>query len=89
MTDMYYKYELCGFYSDPYSSLEEAQEAAEVEWESVVLSEGNPRDGEVFEDTAIMYTGVDGAEDILEEYVVTYEHYHGDRAEHFNQGDYL
>lgn len=87
-----YEYSIEGYeLSDgEYGSIDEAVNAAHEDWAEQCL-EGSPRNGEVFLGTLEIYEKTEyGIVEVpVLEDVVEYEHYHGDYAEHFHQGDYI
>lgn len=72
-----------------------AQEAADEWWSDYItemhdgLRNGDVIDGEII---LVRFHLDDDGEQVIDERVpavVEYEHYHGDRAEHFRQSDYI
>ena len=93
MTDTYWEYELSmDLESDgEYESQERAQAAADEAWAEHIHEVCVPRNGEVWEDTFVLREYEFGDSTPIQEIEgeVYYEHYHGDREEHFRQGDYI
>ncbi len=80
----YYEFDLLGNMSNnEYETAAEAEHAADLAWEDGVTDDCSPQNGEVWEDTAIIY-GLDEEDEVVTQYdyEVEYEHYHGDMAEH-------
>ena len=92
--DTYYEFNLFGDTSEGrYKSREQAIAAANNEHAAHIVDSCYPSNGEVWEETIdILEVTVfeDGDVSVKDTDVeIQYEHYHGDRAEHFNQGDYI
>jgi len=86
----HWEYDLEGERSDgEYDTREEAENAANEKWHESAGANAT-ENGQVWEDTAIVY-GLDENKEVVEkhDFEVEYEHYHGDHAEHFHQGDYI
>lgn len=87
----HWEFELEGELSDgEFNDKAAVMRAADEQWAESVQEYNTPRNGEVWEDTATLYAMDEDGEVISkEDYEVEYEHYHGDYAEHFHQGDYI
>lgn len=87
----YWEFELEGVMSEEqFKDKAQVMRAADEKWVTSVSENNSLRNGETWEDTAALYAmNKDGVALFTEDYEVEYEHYHGDHAEHFHQGDYI
>lgn len=94
MSEYFWTFERDGeIYDAEYATKQEAQNDADEAY-AEECQEESPRNGETFEEEIylIYFTYDDDGERVIdqrEKSCVSYEHYHGDRAEHFRQSDYI
>ena len=94
MIDYYWTFERDGeIYDAEWETQELAQNSADEAF-AEQCQEESPSNGEEFSEeiTLIRFHYDDDGERVIDERIpgsVDYEHYHGDRAEHFRQSDYI